>query len=154
MYEGCVDQLHVGACGDEKVLVDEAPHGVPSGGGAVEDVDQGAEGDSALEPESVFEEAFIVGGHRFPQGVEQGLRVPASCAGELSTGVVTGSDAISMTSGRCDNTCFEQIQLSAAVHLPLGEFELGDLAFLLAVRPHRSYSILDRCPVADDAVSE
>ena len=39
-----------------------------------------------------------------------------------------GSDAISMTSGRSDNMCLEQIQLPAPVHLPLDEFKLGDLS--------------------------
>lgn len=73
---------------------------------------------------------------------------------DADKGFRLGSDAISMTSGRSHNTCFEQIQLSAAVHLPLDEFELGDLALSLTVRPHRSYCILDRCPIADDAVGE
>ena len=46
-----------------------------------------------------------------------------------------GSDAISMTSGRSDNACLEQIELSATVHLPFDELELCDLALCLAVRP-------------------
>ncbi|CUX64666.1 hypothetical protein AGR3A_pa30009 [Agrobacterium tomkonis CFBP 6623] len=54
-------------------------------------------------------------------------------------GVQTGSDAISMTSGGSDDTRLEQIELSASIHLPLDEFELGDLAFCLAVRPLRGY---------------
>ncbi|MCZ7889468.1 MULTISPECIES: hypothetical protein [Agrobacterium] len=47
-----------------------------------------------------------------------------------------GSDAISMTLGRSDNTCLEQIQLPASVHLSFDEFKLGDLSLSLAVRPH------------------
>lgn len=65
-----------------------------------------------------------------------------------------GSDAISMTSGGSDDTRLEQIELSASIHLPLDEFELGDLAFCLAVRPLRGYRILDCRPVAHDAVGE
>ena len=47
-----------------------------------------------------------------------------------------------LTHSRCghslsctDEACLGQINLGAAVHLPLDEFELGDLAFGLAIRP-------------------
>ncbi len=33
-----------------------------------------------------------------------------------------GSDAISLTSGRSDDTCFQQIELPTSIHLPLDEF--------------------------------
>ncbi|AZO81892.1 hypothetical protein BLM15_29185 (plasmid) [Bosea sp. Tri-49] len=36
---------------------------------------------------------------------------------------------------RADQARLEKADLSAAVHLPLNEFETGDLAFGLAVRP-------------------
>lgn len=40
------------------------------------------------------------------------------------------------------------------MHLPIGEFQFCDLALCLAIRPLCSYRILDRSPVAEDAVIE
>jgi hypothetical protein len=50
-----------------------------------------------------------------------------------------GSGAILVLSGTHgpDETRFEQVELSAAVHLALYELELGDLAFGLAIGPGR-----------------
>lgn len=55
-----------------------------------------------------------------------------------------------LTHSRCgdrlsctDEARLEQINLSAAVHLPLDEFELGDLAFGLAIRPRRDNGVAD-----------
>ena len=40
-----------------------------------------------------------------------------------------------MRSRSTNEPCFQQVDLSATVHLPLDELELGDLAFSLSVRP-------------------
>jgi hypothetical protein len=55
-----------------------------------------------------------------------------------------------LTHSRCghslsctDEARLEQINLGAAVHLALDEFELGDLAFGLAIRPRRGNGVAD-----------
>jgi hypothetical protein len=40
-----------------------------------------------------------------------------------------------MTSRHSDDARFEQIELSATVHLPFDEFKLCNLTFCLTVRP-------------------
>jgi hypothetical protein len=58
-----------------------------------------------------------------------------------------GSGAISMRFNRrsrcADQSCLKEVNLCSAVHLPLDQFELGDLAFCLAVRPRLDQASMD-----------
>jgi transposase-like protein len=57
-------------------------------------------------------------------------------------------------SSRADETRLEQIDLCAAVHLSLDEFELGDLALGLAIRPRRDNGVADCGDILVYAVRE
>jgi hypothetical protein len=55
-----------------------------------------------------------------------------------------------LTHSRCEHSLscpdearLEQVNLGAAVHLPLDEFERGNLAFGLAIRPRRDNGVAD-----------
>jgi len=50
-----------------------------------------------------------------------------------------GSDAISMISGRSDDTGFMQGRVSPTVHLPFDMFKFVELFLGLAIRPPQSY---------------
>lgn len=67
-----------------------------------------------------------------------------------------GSDAILVVSGSHgpDETRFEQVELSAAVHLALYKLELGDLAFGLAIGPGRGDRHADGGLIFQDARGE
>jgi hypothetical protein len=58
------------------------------------------------------------------------------------------------TSSSSDQASFEQVDFRASIHLPFHEFELGDLAFGLAVGPVRRDGGADRALVLRDAVGK
>ena len=58
------------------------------------------------------------------------------------------------TSSGSDQASFEQVDFRASIHLPFHEFELGDLAFGLAVGPVRRDGGADRALVLRDAVGK
>ena len=67
---------------------------------------------------------------------------------------ITALTHIWCTSSGPDQASFEQVDFRASIHLPFHEFELGDLAFGLAVGPVRLDSGADRALVLRDAVGK